>query len=743
MNKHILIMLDYPRLEYVNKNTNSFDYGSSVEGKHFKHLLYQDLKLKEHVDYEFMFLYDKIPEAKNTSKYGKVLSYKDPTASELNPYKELMNKRITEFNPELIIPQGTISSKYLISKPITKCQGSVAKALINDKEYYVLPMFRQGYIEISPNLISQRDIGLNVLREYLEKGVSVFESTKAAKYEEPHTIEEFKELVSRCKVTGELAWDTEDNSLDPNRKGAKVLIFSFSWADGQGASLPLEHWEVYQPSGFTVLGKPNLWTDEQLAELYHLIDVIMQAKTVGDIPFSSSMPDKELPPNTKLKPPDEPILKVGHNVKFDIGYLMSTNHISWANNVTDTKIGYWLEISQEDKTDKTLSDLAFGLTNMGGYDAPLEDYKKFVSQIVFKAAETVLKAKLKKAKLKMTDTSIDLDESDYDAIYQEIDWKIAKVKGFYYEGLENWCINILAIPKINKFRLAKKIINEIDGGNFNYEWIPLEIMSYYAAGDSDCCLRIHHRLLEMMEHDRKDPQHKLLYLYKDYYAKVTTGFACLESWGMRADTKYIDEIAVNYKKEKDRLLKEMEKNSLVKEIENDKEALYQRGLLEWEKKPADRDKKLAKLRNTYKGKTKFNPKSSSDMTTLLFGKMGYYLPYDKNYIKKTIWDKNKKEEEITAEDYSCGKDTISYLLAKSKKDKDGNYEVLSLLQQYSKVAQLEAGFTTKLRKLVSNKDGNVHGSYNITGTATSRSSSSQPRHNWTDVNKYCELREVA
>lgn len=738
MRRKILIMLDYPRLEYVDKRTSNFDYALSSEGKHFKEILNKELGLKENIDYKFVFLFNEIPKASKTSKWGKVLSYKNPTAKELNPYKEKMQDFIDIYKPELIVPQGTLSTKFLIDKPITKCQGSVAQTTIKDNNYYVLPLYRQGYVEIAPNLISQRDIGLTILNEYLEKGTTVFESTKVDKYYEPHTVEEFKHLIARCKTTGELAWDTEDNTLNPNRKGAKVIIFSFSWAEGKAASLPLEHWEVYQPSGKTVLGKPNLWTREQLDEMYHIIDTVMQAKTVGDIPFSSDMPDKELPPET-------PLLKVGHNIIFDIKFLMNTDHILWANNVTDTKIGYWLEVSQEDKTNKALSDLAFGLTNMGGYDAPLEDFKDFVKQQVFISAEKLLKDKIKKAKLKANDTTIMLDDSDYNLLKDTINWQIAKDNNFYYDGIENWVINILAIPKINKYRQARKVTNEIDpegeGHDYNYEWNPLEVMSYYAAGDSDCCLRIHHRLLHMMEHDTKDPKHRLLYLYKDYYAKVTTGFACLEAWGIHADTAYMDKIAIKYNDEKNRLISEMRKNSLVKEIENDKEALYQRGLLEWEKKPADRNKQIANLRNKYKGNIEFNPKSGDDASALLFNKMGYTLPYSKDYIKGKVWDSNKKEEEITPDDYSAGKNTIDYLLRKSKEENDGNHEILSLLKQYSKVAQLQAGFTTKLRKLVSNKDGNVHGNYNITGTATSRSSSSQPNLQQTaahtsDVTRY-------
>ncbi|MCC9083809.1 hypothetical protein LOS22_15405 [Enterococcus faecium] len=39
-------------------------------------------------------------------------------------------------------------------------------------------------------------------------------------------------------------------------------------------------------------------------------------------------------------------------------------------------IGYYLIVAQKIESSKRLSDLAYELTDMGGYDNPLEDYKK-------------------------------------------------------------------------------------------------------------------------------------------------------------------------------------------------------------------------------------------------------------------------------------------------------------------------------------------------------------------------------
>ena len=717
----IAIILDYPRLEYFRKNT--LDYGSSQEGRNFKHELFS-LGLKEGIDYKYLYLYDKVPLPATVGKNGRVLSYKSPSNVELKKRYPEFDATLDELNSEVVIATGTLATKHLLGIGITKCQGAGYK--VAGKPYYCLPLYRQGYVEAQPNLKLQRDIGLRLLADYVKNGITAFKSNKAKSYGEPMTIDEFEHQVANCKTTGELSWDLETNTLNLNIPNAKVLIFSFAWAEGKASSLFLEHKEIYSKTGITILGKPSRWTPDELKHLYHDINIVINAKTVGDIPWASEEPDRELPSGTTL-------IKVGHNIKFDLGFLLGTKHISWANNVTDTKVGYWLEVSQEEKVTKRLSTLAFGLTSMGGYDQPLEDYKVWLLK-TFKVAEKLLKAKIGTGKHKKEDYNLGDTDTDRQDLVDAIDWDYAHKHKFWFDGLEHWVVDILTIPKINKYRKAKDILNEADPvasgskNNFSYEWNPSDIMGYYAAGDSDCCLRIHHKLLSMMKKDHKDPKHRLIYLYLDYYAKMTTAFSLLEHWGMRADKDYMKEVAVKYDEEKTHLLAEMRKFDAVKELEADKQALYEAGLAEWRKPPKERYSSIAKLRNRYKdGKVAFNPKSVDDKSLLLFDKLGYTLPYAKGYIKDKYWSSNKGESKVTSADYKTDKLALDYIEEQAEKShSQDDVTLISLLRQYSKVATIQSGFTTKLYKLISPIDGNVHGSYNISGTGTSRISSSSP-----------------
>lgn len=711
--KKVVVILDYPRVEYVKNGMAC--YGKTQEGRHLKSAL-ASCGLRENINYQFAFLYRQIPKPKQISKRGVIQSYDNPPKAELKQSEDMLIAGLNKYKPDLIIPTGTLSSKWATGNSITKAQGVASKVTVvsSDKKSryscWCLPMFSQRYVELAPNALNRRATTLDLLRQYMKKGSKVFASSKASSYTTIKSVEQFKQLVGMCKVTGELAWDLECNTTNPNLLKAKVLIFSFAWAEGKAAALPLEHMQVYQPKGKTIEDKPNIWSDKQLEELYSIIRNILLAKTVGEVNLPTPKGYKSLPDKHRLS-------KVGHNIEFDINFLLATNHIKWANNVSDTKVSYWLEVSQDEKTTRKLSALSYGLTGMGGYDDPLEKYKTWLLK-VFVQADKILAPRLKE------NPDAKLTKEDAETLRKQIDWDKAKKDGFYYKGLEEWVINIITVPKINKYKKAKKIVNDIESSyalpkykKFCYEWIPMQIMGYYAAGDSDACLRIHHRLLSMMLHDKKDPEHKLIYLDLDYYAKVTMALAYAEYSGMRLDSKYAKVLKKAYDEQNKKLLKAIRSYPLVKDIEAKKQKLYELGLAEYTKAPKERNEKLAELRNKYKGKTEFNPKSVRDKGMLLYHEMNYKLPYTREYIKDKAWNSKHTEAEITADDYKSDKLALDYLLDVAKKNKqEQNYELLQLLKEYSKVAILKTSFADKLPKYVSEKDHNVHGKYNPTGT---------------------------
>lgn len=81
---------------------------------------------------------------------------------------------------------------------------------------------------------------------------------------------------------------------------------------------------------------------------------------------------------------DKEDIKVGHNIKYDIKFLMSTLGFNTFENNQDTLVGWYLAVTQETTDSKRLSDLAYEVTDMGGYDTPLEEFKKWFSRKLLK-----------------------------------------------------------------------------------------------------------------------------------------------------------------------------------------------------------------------------------------------------------------------------------------------------------------------------------------------------------------------
>lgn len=717
----ILFLLDYPRLEYQHKN-GSFDYGSTSEGKRLKES-FSKLGLKENVDYRFAYAYNQVPEPDRMTKWGKVITYKSPSAAEMQPWLAKTLEGIIQYQPEVVVPMGTLGTRWLLGKGITFVQGTASETDIRVKDSnvsyhtWVLPIYNQRYIEQQPNLNVQRELAFVLLKSYLEGGTEKLVPARPG-YVEVKTMEQARELLALPQTTGELAWDLETTSLHPNNSDAKVLIFSFSWAEGHGAALPLEHNQVYQPSGTTLEGKPNRWTKGELDELYTIIRDLLEAKKVGDIhPHAQLTHQALLPPETML-------VKVGHNIKFDEHFLMAQGKIDHVNNVLDTLTGYFLEVSQDSESSKRLSDLAYTMTPIGGYDEPLEQYKTWLLNTTLTSLD-VLKACIGTGKDKQSDYQLDWVK-DREQLEEAIDWSYLDEYGFNTEQIKHWVMALHVIPEVNRVR-KKTDLNKT--GFYTYEWIPMQIMYYYAAGDADAALRIHHKLMQMIDADPRNKSGKLKYLYTKWYPRLIEALAIIQNNGLMINQDYVKTIQEEYNKEAASLIEQMNDLPEVQDLVSEKEAEYQEGIKEFAKPKADRDPKKVKLRDKYRTRgTDFSPTSNEDVPKILIRDAGYIPPYDKLFVKGSSWKRHKPENKLTWEDYSTGKDSLANIKEQAEKAKDEDIITLTNdLQEYSKVIKAKTAFADRLGKEASDVDKRIHGLFNATGTATSRLSASNPR----------------
>lgn len=372
---------------------------------------------------------------------------------------------------------------------------------------------------------------------------------------------------------------------------------------------------------------------------------------------------------------------------------------------------YYLLVNQEVESSLHLSDLSYELTDMGGYDKPLEDWKKqYVIDYVanMKAKVAAMKEDYKKARAEAT------------ARYkEEVAAERVRAKE---EGRKPNPIPKPSVPKPD-YPKVEPPKNEVDGGDFNYEWIPLEtFLAPYASGDVDACLRIHNRLDEM---GKKPEFARIRQLYVKDYPELTNVLAKIEANGVKMDMDYNQNLIEAYTKEEDRILQEIRKFPEVQQLEAEHLALYQRGVEEMAKPKSERDPDIAKLRDKYKKKLVFNPNSADDKRKVLFEYTGNKLPYNKEFLTKSAFEDGIPEDEVQWYHYSADKGALEYVKLNFPEQK----ELAELLLTHSLVKTRKQNFTYKLRDMV-DPQGLLHGGFNPTGTSTSRLSSSEPKQNW-------------
>lgn len=673
-------------------------------GRILKGLIEDGLKLTRN-DYYIDYAYGLVPKVIKRDKFNRAIKYKQPTQKEARPEFEVLYNKIVKEKPDIIIPTGNLGCKALLGvASISKQRGVPQKVKITtnsaanisksnevkqaeeelnsflqlypmeriekdqmlfkdyerlrnavDEEFgaslshevWVLPTYSIEYMLVQPNIRNLIEADFITLQKFIEQGESAFEASPVD-YEFVDNIERvrqiFKEDLPKAPI---VAWDLETNTLRPEFRGAKPLVISLSWKEGQGCTIPLEHKE------FT-------WLPGHLAEIYELI--------------------KEFVGN-----PD--IIKVGHNIQFDIRFLRLVKGFTEFKNHRDTKVMYYMLVNQDVESSLKLSDLSYEMTDMGGYDKPLEEFKKqYVNDAIQKSKEK--KEEYKKA--------------------VALERKQAKKEK-----------RPPVLPDKSQLPATDTPVNEVDGSDFNYEWIPLKSMLHsYASGDTDACLRIHNKLDAI---GQKEENKRIRELYTEVYPELTVTLAKIEANGVKMDTKYTKGLVTKYEEEEKRLIEEMRKFPEVQRLEDEHRTLYQRGVEEMLKPVKDRNDEIVKLRERYKDKLVFNPNASVDKQKVLYEYTGNRLPYNKEFLVDSAFEDGIPENEIEWHHYRANKAALNYVAENFEE----SAELANLLLTHSLVKTRKQGFTYKLLNMVDH-DGLLHGGFNPTGTATTRLSAQNP-----------------
>lgn len=748
--KDVLILLDYPRVDHYKNVGNTLNnvYFNTQMGKLLKAVINEYAKIG--MDrYDIDYAYTKIPDPLQT-KGNKILKYKEPKLTECKEHFQKLKDKIIANKPKIVMPLGKLGCKALINETsITSARGVPVEITLENETgshtCWVLPTFSIEYVSIKPNLERHVATDFRTLSKFLEQGSQAFES-KEVSYELVTTIERVREIfnndIKQPSNDGYdiVAWDLETNSLRPEIEGSKALVLSMTWANGQGVTIPLYKSDFQWANG-----------QQDIDEIFSLMRDWLANKDMQ---------------------------KVGHNIQYDIKFLMLAHDFKILESNQDTKVGWYLAVTQEKAESLRLSNLAYEATDMGGYDKPLENFKVWYKTVLLKFLEKELSSIITKNKdiakknhnVNKTDYAnwiseqidpnkqVELDEQEkrfgvtnIDKQYMDLGLYVERVnlnmlmdndnfKNVIEQSSEYMTLSEQAkrftlnnaLSQINEHKKANNVCNEIDGGDFNYDWFPLELMHPYASGDTDCCRRIYCDI-----RDRIKDRPKALRLLTHDYPRLTRTLAKIEYNGMYVNEEYAKSNDDKYKEELANITKQINEHWSAQEVINEKNKLYMLAVEDFNNnKPKDRDKELLKIRNKYKDSViDFNPKSGDDKGKLFFDVLGVELPFQKEFLKDKPFQDGKKEKDLVWSDYKTDKKVIEYITEHYPEHKD----IMKLFLDYSSISTRQSTFTSMLVENPVN--GYVHPTYNSTGTETGRLSSRNPNaqnlpSKTTKVNKF-------
>lgn len=667
-------MLEHPRDTYFVKN--QFNFPASKVGKQ----LFQYITSKKYLglnndQYRITFAYDKIPEKLPSGKDKNI------TMRMAKPSIEKMKEKAIEYQPDLIVPMGNLALSAITgTKGISKKRGIPQEVTleVNDLNFktWVIPTYTientLARNETKPFLISD----FQLIKSYTKEGAYAF-SKGLGEYSLITDFNKVQEIFNMLKSKGQdykhpIAMDFETNSTNGSLQNVPNKLSKHA-REMYGDLVDQEDYVSAKPIILSLT-----WEEGQG------VAIPVEHKKA---PWTKEQVDYIEQEIRNLFEDDRWI--VGHNFKFDMRFCMDTIGVTKAVHCMDTLLMFYVSVSEESSIEKGLKPLAFRYTTMGGYDQSLVNEKKKI-----------------------------LDESEQLAR----DWYSAHDEKFTKSKYEKICNEVLGAS--------------VDGGNFNYEWIPLDVMYPYAGGDTDACLRIFNQLLPPIIENKK-----WLNLITNFYPKLDEALSLMEHNGLKMNVDRAKELYTIYDKELTKLLDDMRENTPeIQELEDTRRGYLKERVQLMAIKPKDRtEEQKARIKelNKYKGtradpesKVRYNPSSRNDSKYILYDMMGYRLPIEREYLTDTAlkrFGRDINPDEVTTDDFKANAEALEYIVDTY------HSEFAKRLIYYTKLQTLMNNFIVKLPTLLDPKHY-MHTTFKPAGTVTSRLASKDPRHKLGSLN---------
>jgi len=217
----------------------------------------------------------------------------DVTTDILHVHRESLEEDLKNIEPTLIIPLGNLAFKTLTKKSgVSSKRGKEFHIDINGKVIPVVPTLHPFSLYSEPKL---RRLFVQDVDNAYDKFVLNVNKFDSSPYELVTEVDRFEDLIKESLTCDAVAIDIETNGLD--YKLGKIMTLGFSFGERQGFVIPIYHSE-------------SQFIEKDIERIKGLTQELIS---------------------------DENVVKIFHNSKFDIKFLLNWG-ISDFNNIEDTQI---------------------------------------------------------------------------------------------------------------------------------------------------------------------------------------------------------------------------------------------------------------------------------------------------------------------------------------------------------------------------------------------------------------------
>ena len=572
------------------------------------------------------------------------------TLEERNACRIYLDQEIASVQPKIIITLGgDVLEAFTGQTQMMKFAGKTFN-ITNKNTGFTCKIFASVHPSYILRNVGYKERALKHFEDFgrILRGESLKRS--AVKYVIVQTIRQFRKFMAKMRKQKVIVFDTETTGFD--FLNDRILCYSFSWKENTAVVLPLLGYK-----------EAVIWTEEELDEINVVLKEIYA---------------------------DPSITWVAQNISFDAKFL-KTAGIEIAGQIEDTM--QLQTLCDENAADlKGLKAMAEFYTDMGNYDAPLDECKiqlKIKKRKGLQAAQKIRKDRIKELK-KMLKKADDVNTIEI-----------------------NQDITVLECELEDLVKVDKDI---------TYADIPTNILWPYAAMDADATMRIFHILTKKLQteaelyahHHHRRPATRMVNYYHQSVMRLRKVLDAMEYRGAKVNVSYLQELDIKYSKR----LVELEQSLLAMNAVTE---TNKKLLIKSQKKAEARYKKLKTVIDYNAGTTDKKPKFSQKVYGIHYGKPVSFNLNSHSHLRILLFDVLKLIHPFPEKKGKSGLSTDKEVLEAM----EDMHPCVTTIQENRKLSKLHKTYVLGQIKRA-DANNRIHTNFNQHIAVTGRLSSSDP-----------------